>query len=235
MYGGTAAVLIPYAGLGPYDAIWAGLFGGSAMMAVFRWVDYRKMAKSLPDESEMLAVHGTAALSVEAQTAAHALASQIRRRREGVRFRKSAAAPAFTRLTGAVQTFDELVPRLPDPTTSVTTDVQAAEAALRDLAEQVRGIEKSIEVAPAGRRDALRASHRALVERLEAGVSAYEEMVAAAAEVVAEQSALSHATEPAGHLPADRLTAATEQLRGFAEAAGEMRDLHRRSNPEPLT
>ncbi|MFD0558578.1 hypothetical protein FB566_4526 [Stackebrandtia endophytica] len=234
LYGGVAAVLVPYQGLGPADAIWAGLFGASAMLAVFRWVDYRRMAKAMPDEAQDLALHGTAALSLEAQTAANALAGQVRKRREAVRFRRSAAGPAFHRLITATQAFDELAPRLTGPAASVLTEVRGAAAALRDLAEQVRGVERSIAVAPSARQAALGSSQRALVERLESGVSAYEDMVGAAAEVVAEQSALDHATSPRGDLSTDRLIQATEQLHGFAQAVGEMRDLHRRTNPEPM-
>ena len=234
LYGGMAAVLVPYQGLGAPDAIWAGLFGASALVATFRWVDYRKAAKSLPDESQMLAVHGTAALSLEAQSVADALAGHVRKRREAVRFRRSAAAPAFGRLVTATQAFDELAPRLTGPAASVLEEVQGSAAALRDVAEQIRSVEKSIEVSPVSRQESLGSSHRALVERLETGVTAYEEMVASAAEVVAEQSALAQATQVDGQPPTDRLTAATEQLRGLADAVGEMRDMHRRNNPESL-
>jgi hypothetical protein len=234
LFGGAAAVLVPYQGLGPLDAIWAGLFGGSALLATFRWIDYRKMSAALPQESNQLALHGTAALSLEAQTVAGELARRVRSKRESVQFRRSAANPAFSRLVAATRAFDDLAPRLSGPAADILPDVRGAAGALRELAEQVRGLERSIAVAPADRQGSLGSSHRALVERLESGVEDYEDMVGAAAQVVAEQSALNSVTHPGGDLTRQRLAEATEQLRGFAEAVGEMRDFHERNDPHRM-
>ncbi|GAA4924610.1 hypothetical protein LX16_0057 [Stackebrandtia albiflava] len=233
LFGGTAAVLVPYQGLGPLDAVWAGLFGGSAVLAAFRWIDYRRMSAAMPGESEQLALHGTAALSLEAQTVANELARKVRGKRESAQFRRSAANPAFTRLVAATRAFDDLAPRLTGPAADVLTDVRGAATSLKDLAEQIRGLERSIAVAPADRQASLGSAHQALLERLESGVTSYEDMVGAAAEVVAEQSALSSLTHPGGDLTGSRLAEATEQLRGFASAVSEMRDFHRRHQPQP--
>ncbi|MGA8113856.1 MAG: hypothetical protein WCA46_09360, partial [Actinocatenispora sp.] len=48
---GATAILVPYAGLGLPDAIWAAAAGGSLMLAVYRWRDYRALAAApMPPE-----------------------------------------------------------------------------------------------------------------------------------------------------------------------------------------
>lgn len=225
LFGGAAGVLVPVGGLSALDAIWTAAFGGSAVLAVFRWSDYRKLAKALPAESEQLAVYGTAALSAEAQTIAGAIAGKVKRGRQAVQFRNSAASHGWQRLMAAALAFDDIAPRLAGPAADTLVDVRESQRTLRDLADQIRSVEKSLEITPPERRGSLTQSHGLMVERFENGVAAYEDLVGAAAQVVAEQGALDGVVS--GEDPTmTRLTDATAKLSGLAEGIGQMREFH---------
>lgn len=222
---GAAGVLVPLGGLSAWDAIWTAVFGGSAMLATFRWVDYRRLAKAMPSEDEQLAVYGTAALSAEAQNIAGAIAGKMKRSRQAVQYRNSAASHGWQRLQAAALAFDQVAPRLAGPATDTLVDVRESQRALRDLADQIRSVEKSIDITPPERRGSLTHSHGLMVERFESGVAAYEDLVGAAAQVVAEQGALDGVVS--GHDPTmTRLAEATAKLSGLAEGIGQMREFH---------
>lgn len=225
LFGGTAAVLLPYQGLGPLDAIWAGLFGGSAVLAAFRWVDYRQLSKALPGDHAQLAVHGTAALALEAHTIANELAGKVRSKRRAVQFRDSAAAPAHRRLESASAALSQLAPQLTGPAREAMDDVRESQHTLQDLADRIRSVEKSMSLASPDRRAGLAESHTRMVNRLESGVTAFEEMVGATATVVAEQAALDGVVgvQDATLL---RLRESTTRLHGLAEGIGQMRQFH---------
>jgi hypothetical protein len=225
LFGGAAAVLVPYQGLGPLDAIWAGLFGASAVLTVFRWTDYRSLAKALPAQQEQLALHGTAALALEAQTFADGIARTVRRKRGAAQFRRSAAGPAFARLERAAQALDGLAPQLAGPGREAMDDVHDSQRTLRELAERIRSVEQSMSIAPSQRRSSLADGHRSMVARLETGVTAYEDMVGAAASVIAEQSALDDVVG-ADSVTVHRLSEATTRLHALADGIGEMRGFH---------
>ncbi|ADD43906.1 phage shock envelope stress response protein PspM [Stackebrandtia nassauensis] len=225
IFGGASGVLVPLGGLSGWDAIWTALFGGSAVLAAFKWTDYRKLAKALPAENEQLAVYGTAALSAEAQNIAGAIAGKVRRGRMAVQYRNSAASHGWQRLEAAALAFDEIAPRLAGPAADTLVDVRESQRALRDLADQIRSVEKSVNITPPDRRGSLTETHGLMVERFETGVSAYEDLVGAAAQVVAEQGALDGVVS--GEDPTmTRLNEATSKLSGLAEGIGQMREFH---------
>lgn len=232
LFGGVTAVLVPYQGLGAPDAVWAGLFGLSAAAAAIRWVDYRRLSKALPEENRQLALHGTAALAVEAQTVAGALAEKIRGKRVAVSYRGSAAAEPHDRLARADRIFAEVEPQLTGPARETVADVQQAGMALHELAEQIRGVERSAPLNDPAARAALDTRKQELVDRLQAGVSAYEKAVADAAKCLAEQTALDGVVT-GGDPTLQRLSEASQKLRGHAEAVGEMHDLHRERTRRP--
>ncbi|MGH8793449.1 MAG: phage shock envelope stress response protein PspM [Stackebrandtia sp.] len=233
LFGGVAATAVPYSGLGAFDAVWTGLFGASAMFSVMRWMDYRRMSKALPAESEQLALHGTAALAAEAQTIAGALAEKVRGKRVAASYRHSAAAGAHFRLEQAGRILVDLAPRLGDPAKDNLAELRHSEQSLRELAEQIRGVEKSVSLTAPQHRAALTAKKDAMTARLNAGVAAYEEAVAAAAQCVAEQAALDGVVV-GQDVTLERLIDATQKLRGHAEAVGEMHDMHRPPPPPRL-
>ncbi|MBM0229261.1 hypothetical protein JNW87_31105, partial [Micromonospora sp. ATA51] len=97
-------------------------------------------------------------------------------------------------------------------------EATAADRSLRDLAERVASVERALRLAPAEARAALAEAHGTLVAQLDAGVSAYERLVVAAAGYVAED-----ARPTTEHPAAARLTEATDLLHGVAAALAELR------------
>ncbi|MGH8877658.1 MAG: phage shock envelope stress response protein PspM, partial [Stackebrandtia sp.] len=147
-------------------------------------------------------------------------------------YRNSAAAHGWRRLEAAAMAFDGVAPRLSGPAADTLDDVRYSQGALRDLAEQIRGVEKSLAVTPPDRRGSLTETHALMVERFETGISAYEDMVGAAAQVVAEQGALDGVVS--GEDPTmSRLNEATAKLSGLAEGIGQMREFHTGVNRPP--
>lgn len=221
--GGVAAVLLPYQGLGAPDAVWAGLFGGSAIFATLRWIDYRQLAKRQPAEQEKLAVHGTAALAAEAQHVVHGLAGLLQNKRHAAKFRHSAASKAYRRLQQAAMALDELMPQLAANAREIVDDARSSQRSLHDLAGRIRSVEKSMSMPSTAQ--ALRGSHAAMVERFELGTAAFEDMVGAVATVVAEQSALDGMVG-SQDLTMVQLSEATEKLHAQAHGIEQMRDFH---------
>lgn len=231
LFGGATAVLVPYAGLGGPDAIWAALTGASIGMAALRWFDYRNLSKALPQETARLAQHGAYTLAGELNNLGEAAAGVLHRKRTETQFRRSAARRPYERLEAASRAYSGLVARLDGPAREAVDDVADVAEQLRGLAHQVRNVERSIDVAHGPQRHSLIESHRQLVGRLEAGVSAYESMVAGAAQIVAESGAMGHMVPGGEDLTVRRLTDAADRLKGFAAGLGEMRDMHKGMNP----
>jgi hypothetical protein len=142
-------------------------------------------------------------------------------------FRQSAAWGPYQRLERASLAAEQLAQRLegnPEATAALSAAAGTGPA-LAELAMTVRDVEQSIKVAPADRRERMRADRDRMVQRLVAGVEAYEEMVSAAGECLAASDGLREALTASG---ADdtlgRLTDAADRLRGAAAAAGEVGD-----------
>lgn len=230
LFGGATAILVPYAGLGGLDAIWAALTGASVGMAALRWFDYKALSRSLPEEAARLTQHGHYTLAGELNNVAEAAAGVLHRKRTQTQFRGSAASGPYERLEAASRAYSEIISRLDGPAREAVDDVSDVEEQLRGLCHQVRGLERSLNVAPPQQRAGLAEGHRQLVGRLESGVQAYESMVAGAAQIMAENGTLPGAVH-GEDMVVRRLTDAADRLKGFAAGLGEMRDLHRGMNP----
>lgn len=220
-FGGAAAVLVPYAGLGAPDAVWAAAAGGSAVLAVFRWRDHRRVAglplpEPLPPDQQ-----GYSAFErmLRGHPVGRSVSDELRRARDRIGFRDSAAAAAWQRLERAARAMPALAERLPASASESAVEGLAVEAVLRDLAYRIRDVERGIAAAPRDAREPLVSARDALVAQLTEGVDGYERLVAAAAECVAEGA------RSVDNAAAHRLTEATDRLVGFAGGLGELRHL----------
>jgi hypothetical protein len=222
-FGGAAIVLVPYAGPGLADAIWAAAAGGAATLTVWRWSDARALAAQPapePIDPALAGEHARARLlaAVERLPAGRAALDEMRRQRTRLALRGSSAARSWSRLDRASTTLSGLAGRLTGPAGSAVLEAAVAERSLRDLVDRVAGVERAIGVAPEDARPALEAAHRGLVDQLDGGVAAYERLVAAAAGYVAEDGRTA-----AEHPATARLTEATDLLRGVADGLAELR------------
>lgn len=223
--GGAAVVLTPYAGIGLPDAFWAAGAGASLVLAAWRWADLRahtaQPPPSAPDPAQ-LAEQTRARLvaTVERLPGGRELLKEVRRQRERIALRGSAAADAWSRLDRAAAAFAGMSDRLTGVSASIGLEAAAAEQSLRDLVQRVASVEKTLRFAPDDSRPQLEESHRYLVDQLETGVAAYERLVAAAAEYVAEESRLVNDDSAA-----IRLTEASDLLRGVAAGLAELRTM----------
>ncbi|CAM3206090.1 phage shock envelope stress response protein PspM [Stackebrandtia soli] len=223
LFGGVSAVAVPLGGLTAVDAVWTGLFGASAIFAAFRWSDYRALAKASPQDQQRLNEVGVGALTMEAHAVAGQLAGKFRKGRLGAQFRRSAAGPGYSRLADCAAALDQIEPQLPEHARETVEQAHGAARELKSLAERIRGMEQTLDVTPPHRRSALEESHAAMVDQFNAGVSAYEELVAACAEVLGQHSALTGSGHSGADLTMTQLDDATMRLRGFADAIAEMR------------
>lgn len=230
-FGGAAAVLIPYAGLGAPDAIWAAAAGGSIVMAVFRWHDLRALSR-LPMPPEESAATGSplgaaVRMAVAANPVAKAAVDEVGRRAGRRRFRGSAAAAAWDRLDTASSTLAELDGRLGEQVGDAMAEAAVGEKSLRDLAGRVVTAERALRFAHADTRAPLEQARTMLLVRLEDGVVTYERLVAAAASCVAHDGG---SNDPIAAL---RLRDAADKMAGFAAALAELRDLGTPSTSMP--
>jgi hypothetical protein len=220
LFTGAAAVLVPYHGLGVWDAFWAAAAGGSVALAGIRWAEYRSFAAQAAPEplSPALAADRTM-LGVEAFVrrlpAARGLIDEVRRQRYRARLKGTAVAPLWQRLDRAAAALAGLAGRMGGPAESALLEAAVAENTLRELADRAASVERAVAFAPDA---ALTGAHAALLGHLEEGVDAYERLVAAAAGYVAEDG------RPAvGNLSASRLHEAADLLRGIAAGLSELR------------
>ncbi len=219
--GGATTVLVPYAGIGPADAVWAAAAGGSVLLALFRWVDYRRYAGLPVPDALPRDVRGGTGLErlLRGHPLGRSITDELRRQRDRLAFRDSAAAAAWQRLDRASRAMPALAERLPGSAADSAVEALAVEAVLNDLAHRVVDVERGLAAAPQDSRAPLADARDALVEQLTEGVDAYERLVVAAAECVAEGA------RGVDNSAATRLTEATDRLVGLANALGEMRDL----------
>jgi hypothetical protein len=214
-------VLVPYSGLGAADAFWAAAAGGAVMVTGWRWADYRALAaKPAPPPRDPALAAGRARTRVEAFVAGlpggQLAIEELRRRADRVRLTGSALAPAWRRLDRAAAVLDSLGPRLAGPAESAVLEASAAEYRLRELAKRAAAVERGLPYG--GGSETLSEALTVLVTQFERGVTAYEELVGAAAAYVAEDARTSQE-----HTSLIRLTESTDLLRGIALGFAELR------------
>jgi len=222
-----SAFFVPYAGLGTADGVWVTVAGFSTAMAVVRWLDYRRLAHALPDaERASLELHGPARLAKEARGLFGETAEAIRRGRIRAQFRHSRALRPYERLEQASIAAEHMANRLDGNHEAVAILAGAAKAGqeLYRLALSVKDVEEALAIAPETKRAGMDASLARMVERLETGVAAYEDMVSAAGECLAgsiglQQALSAHRTDET----LDLLTDAADRLRAAGDAASEIR------------
>lgn len=221
MFGGAAAILTPYAGLGLPDAAWAAAAGGSLVLASWRWSDHRALAaQPAPPPPDPAQAQRMLVAAVERFPAGRTALQELRRQRTRYELRGSAVARPWDRLDRAAGTLAGLAGRLSGgPGESAVLEAAVAEQWLRDLGQRVASVERAVGVAPADQRPALREAHRSLAEQFDSGVAAYESLVAAAASYVAEDGWAPSAAHPT----VSRLTEAADMLRGIAQGLAELR------------
>ncbi|GAB3230185.1 hypothetical protein GCM10027447_24330 [Glycomyces halotolerans] len=226
--GGIAgsAFFVPYGGLVGTDGIWIVVAGFSTALAAVRWMDYRRLARVMPAERDSLELHGSAVLGDEVRGFFGEAADALRRGRMRSLFRRSAAWGPYQRLERASGTAEQLAQRLEGHPEASAALAGAAKAGpeLLQLALTIRDVEQSIRIAQGPKQTSLTADRDRLVERLEAGVRAYEDMVAAAGECLAGSVGLrQELTASSADDTLETLTDAAERLRAAGDAASEIR------------
>jgi hypothetical protein len=222
---GAAAILTPYQGLGLPDAAWVAGAGGSAALALWRWADLRVLAARPvppPTDPAVAAEQARARIiaAVERLPAGRGALAEVRRQKTRIALRGSAAAEPWDRLARASSAMTGFTGRLPALAEPAVLEAAVAERSLHDLAHRVASLEKALRFAPDDSRTALESAHQNLFQQLDRGVRAYEALVAAAAGYLAEDS------RSAGEHPAaERLTEATDLLRGVAAGLAELRGM----------
>lgn len=217
--GGTA-VLVPYQGVGAFDAIWAGLAGAAVVLAWWRHADARALAaQPAPDPPDPALVTDRWLSRLALLPGGYQLADNLRRQRTRAALRGSAATATWERLDRASRTMRELTGRLRATEPDATREASGVERELRELTDRVASLEQALRAAPPPAQPPLRELCTEHVTRLEHGVAAYEQFVAAAAGYLSESARLG---DPAGPAVAG-LTDATERLRGVTAGLAELR------------
>ena len=218
----ATAVLTPYSGIGVVDAIWAGAAGSSVALAWWRWSDHRALAALPPPPAPDPVLAGqrlTAA--IERFPAGRTVLNEVRRQKNRYALRGSAITQAWDRLDRASATLTGLAGRLTGPGEASLLEAAVSEQWLRDLGQRVASVERAIPLSPSGdRRTALEESHASLAEQFTEGVTAFEQLVAAAASYVAEDG---HPLTDGMHPALSGLIDATDRLRGLAEGLAELK------------
>ena len=218
---GATAVLVPYRGLGLWDALWAAAAGGSLAVTSWRWIDYRQLRAEPVPEAIDPAMAGALARdrvtnAVRRLPGGRTVLDEFDRQRSAMRLRGLSVAEAWRRLDRASTTLSGLVGRLGPTAESAVLEAAVAERSLRELAERTAAVERTMRLGPAG--EGLKPAHASLTAQLESGVSAYEQFVAAAAGCVAEEDTAVRS-----------LSEATAFLKGVAEGLADLRQ------PRPAT
>jgi hypothetical protein len=218
----ATTVLTPYSGIGIADAIWAGAAGSSVALAWWRWSDHRALAAipAPPAPDPALAGHRLTA-AIERFPAGRTVMNEMRRQKGRYALRGSAITMAWDRLDRASATLSALSGRLTGSGEAAVLEAAVAEQWLRDLGQRVASVERAIPLSPPGdRRAAIEQSHAALAEQFTEGVTAYEQLVSAAASYVAEDG---HPLAESQHPALSGLVDATDRLRGLAEGLAELK------------
>lgn len=211
---GATAVLVPYSGLGLVDAFWGAAAGGSLAVAAFRASDLKELAaQPLPPPAPVRPLPPVvAALAARVPVARHAL-EEVRRQSARWPLRGTAAMTPIRRLDRACAALAALAPAVTGPASVTVREADDAEWTLRNLAHRVASVERAL-----NHTDRRAGAHAVLVDQLECGVVAYENLVSAAAGYVAEDGRA--AFDPP---TAARLTEAADLLRGTTEGLAELR------------
>jgi hypothetical protein len=217
---GAAATLTPYSGVGLTDAFWSAAAGGSAVLACWRWAEYRGMAaRPVPLAPDPAMAADRARRRVDAFVAGlpwgREALSAARRQADGRRLRGCAVLPGWRRLDRAAAVLGSLPLRRGGPGETAALEAAVAERELRELANRAAAVEHGLRY---GSQGALEQAHHALVAQFEQGVAAYEELVGAAAAYLAEEG---RATPE--HPSVSHLADATDLLRGIAHGFTELR------------
>jgi hypothetical protein len=218
---GAAVVLVPYAGLGVMDAFWAAAAGGSVVLAGWRWAEYRALAAqpeppALDQAAAAERAHGRAEAFVAGIPLGRQVFTGIRRQADRYRLRGSAVAPGWRRLDRASAVLSSLALRPGEPGEEALREATLAERSLRALAKRASGVERGLSYA--GSPESLGQALSGLVGQFEQAVTAYEELVGAAASYVAEEG-----RSTPEHPSVSHLTEATDLLRGVALGFAELR------------
>ncbi len=213
---GTAAVLTPYEGLSVGDAAWAAAAGGSAVLAAWRWADYRALAARPAPAADANRVTARIEAFLGGLPWGRELVSGLRRHAEQSPLRGSAVAPGWARLDRAAAILGNLAPRPSSPAETAMLEAAAAERSLRQLAKRAAGLERGRSYV--GHHESFDRSLTALVSQFEQGVQAYEDLVGAAVACAVEEGR----TTP-DHQSLRRLTEAADLLRGIAQGFAELR------------
>ncbi len=213
---GAAAVLTPYGGLGLGDVGWAAAAGGSVVLAVWRWADYRALAIQPVPAPDPSRVPARIEAFLGGMPWGRQLVSGLRRHAERSPVRGSAVAPGWARLDRAAAIMGNLAPLPDSPAKTAMLDAAAAEQGLRQLAKQAAGLERGRSYV--GHHESFDRSLTALVSQFEQGVQAYEDLVGAAVACGVEEGRISP-----DHHSLSRLTEAADLLRGIAQGFAELR------------
>jgi hypothetical protein len=218
---GVTAVVVPYQGPGPWDAVWAGLAGAALALAGWRWADHRALAaQPVPDPPDP-ALAGERWLATIAQLpGGHSVAEHIRRTKVRGALRGSTAVASWERLDRSARSLRELAGRLSGPERESVAEATRVEQQLRELTNRIAGVEEALRLAPAEAHQPLRELRADHLLQLEQGVEAYEQYVIAAAGYVSESGRAG-----GGDDALTGLTDATERLRGVTEGFAELRKL----------
>ncbi|GAB3646991.1 phage shock envelope stress response protein PspM [Glycomyces tarimensis] len=221
-----SAFFVPFDGVTGSDGVWVVTAGLSTALAAVRWLDYRRLSLVMPAERISLELHGPTGLRQEARGFFGEAADALRRGRMRSQFRRSAALGPYQRLERASATAEQLAQRLegnPEATAALGGAATAGPE-LFYLALTVRDVEQAMSVASGPRREHLEADRDRLVQRLVAGVDAYEDMVAAAGECLAGSIGLREAlASSSADATLETLTDAADRLRAAGDAASEIR------------
>ena len=222
---GATAVLVPYAGVGIWDAPWAALAGGSAALAFLRWQDYREMrAQPVPPPLDPATAGALArqrlTSAVRRLPVGELALDHLARQRIRMRLRGLSVAPVWDRLDRASIMLGTFAGTLGGPAESAILDATVAERSLRELADRTASVEKALRIAPEHSQPPLAAAHADLMGQLTRGVDAYEALVAAAAGYLAEDGRAINE-----HPATARLADAADMLRGVAMGLSELRTM----------
>ena len=216
---GATAILAPYQGLGPADAIWAGLAGAAAGLTWWRWSDARQLAaQPVPDPPDPALADERWLNRLAHMPGGYGLAEMIRRHRTRGALRGSEAVHVWERFDRAVRSLQALRPRLHSAPEGTLTQATRVERGLHELTHRIAALEQSLRLAPLEAQAHLRTLRDAHVSQLERAVVSYEQFVAAAAGWLAESERLGGAaTDISG------LSDATDRLRGVTAGLAELR------------